>query len=887
MTLFLGEPDPLTDFTSVDSEFRDAQRTVVVKYPALATGNIEVLRLLCGDFVTWDQLDLIIYADSAGEAGAIIGYGTVTGPGATGVPGDSGDIVAPPATGANTLRWVEATGLSIPVVMGTDYWFGIHARGDGSDDCYFVVDDDGTHQSYRLSIYPGFSSPPPDPYDSTAFGYTESIAFQAISAPSVVGELTAEGAETFGGTAFIATERGPRISETFDERWSSGLHLGAAKPELRVEVRQGRFNRRRAPWNDGVYPVDATIGDSDPTIPWQAFWEPTTEYVEVPGVLNVELAKNFDQRGLSTAVISVENISYQPVTSEDDEGGVFHNIYRGWLSPLRGYVADGRTPLTDEHGDEITDTNEWFEVLNRNYQITVHEGYGDQMVKTFTGLIDDVDLTSHPDSININARCFGQALTDQEMFGWNIDKDLRDPVTFIDRDDADKIKKGGYDPSSSSHQTNHDSDLVIDGDSDTYWASNNHTGAGNTEWVEIKLAQGRYKDFFLGTKWANMDIYISIFATQPGEGEFPTRDGVVQAANDWIDTGLGTVPGGFGGIPYVRLIDVANSATTQIRKLDIEDFAEGSEFVVGPGSKLRISFRNLHDTGGGVYRAGVRSLYSRKRTLVPEAVEQKWVLVGDVSDMVKVLLRWAGFKDWEVESSGVTLNKRFLANRGMKYMDVIDKIKDSLGYEFFIGDPVTEDDRSIGIPVFRKSLVLVDEDDAPPVITVTHEDLLTAIDSKSTDEPLAYIIRARGREAKNGNTLGGDTTRRIMATYRPPWSGLGLAGLIKHVIHTNYLYKTADDVKFAAWFIALQEALESVAIGGEIPAYPGIDLDDIIVLKDLGTGLTTRLQIRERRSTFHAGEETSWVMSFAGALIDVPDIQTIVAQVNAAVRDGS
>jgi hypothetical protein len=258
--------------------------------------------------------------------------------------------------------------------------------------------------------------------------------------------------------------------------------------------------------------------------------------------------------------------------------------------------------------------------------------------------------------------------------------------------------------------------------------------------------------------------------------------------------------------------------------------------------------------------------------------------VDDVADVVKVILRWAGFKEWSIESSGVRLSKRFLANRGMKYMDVIDKVKDSIGYEFFIGDP-TDDERSIGVPVFRKSQVL--DTAATPIITVTHEDLLTAIDFKSGDENLASIIRARGREAKTGNTLGGDKTKRITYLYRPPWDGLGMAGLIKHVIHTDPLLKSADDVKFAAWFIALQEALTSVVVGGEIPAYPGIDLDDIIVLRDLATGLTTRLQIQERRSTFHAGEQTKWTMSFTGAIVDVPDVQTIVGLVNDAARDGS
>lgn len=689
---------------------------------------------------------------------------------------------------------------------------------------------------------------------------------------------------TAEGWGFLTAELPTRITGTFNDRWGSGLHIGEAKPEQRVEIRRGRFNRRYAPWYDAGFPVDAVIGSSDPTRPWQAFWEPTTDYVEVPNVSHVELGKNFDQRGLTTATITIENIAY---LERDDGGGTYHTINRGYLSPLRGYVAAGRTALVDERGDVVV-ANEWFDTLNRNCQVTVHQAYGDESVKTFTGLIDDVDATSRPDVITLNLRCFGQVLADEEIFGWNIDKDLRDPVTFIDKDEADNFHKGGTNPEASSEDDPYFADNVNDGDSDTYWRSQDHTGAGNTEWVEIRASEGRYSDFWLGTEYPDLDIYISVKPTALANGLNPTLDGGDLTPDEWVDLSMGTVPGAFGGIPYIRFIDHPNSAVVQVRDLNATALEGGSypggEFVMGDNSIIRVSFRNLYDLGAEGFRAAVRSFYTRRRTLDAEAQHGKWIRVGDVSDIVKVLLRWAGFKEWAVESAGVRLQKRFLANRQMKYLDVIDKIGESLGYEFFMGDP-TEADESIGMPTFRKSLVVADG--IVPILQVTDDDLLTAVDIKETDEPWASIIRTRGRTSKTGETLGGDTTQRIMFEYRPPWSGVDLAGQLKHVIQTNPLYKTMDDLRFAAYFIALQEALESVVVGGEIPAHPGIDLDDIIVLKDLGTGLTSRLQLRERRSTFTTGENAAWTMTFSGALVDSPDVQAIVDVIRASKRDGS
>lgn len=690
------------------------------------------------------------------------------------------------------------------------------------------------------------------------------------------------------GNLWLGIVLDPRVSSTFKARWASGQHIGAAKPQMRAGIRTGRFNRgyKFWPWADDP---PATIGQSDPGKPWQATWTPDTlDYLPVPNVLDCSQSKGTDSNGIESTTITIENIGYLEV--DDPEGGPLkgHASRRGQMAPLRGYVAPDRTPLVDEAGDVVGPDPVWAGKFSRHAQITVWESYGDAEVKVFTGLIDDVDATSRPDQIVIVARDFGQVLSDERVFGWNKDPDIKDPIVFIDRDQADNISLVGDTSTASSEQTDHPAVNVEDGDSSTSWLGDPVDTAAYTDWVEVELPQSRYDDYVLWPAFAGMDVYVSLYATQwlddAGVLQSPTRDGA-DIAEGWVDVGAGDVPGANGGIPYLELAAGA-SGTRLVRPL-------GSTFVTGDGTKLRVSYRTLGSVGGGHYAAGAIELQGRARSILTEARKQKWILVDDVSDVVKVILRWAGFKEWDVESTGVKLQKRLTIGRDKFYRDVIKLCEDATGYTFFMADP-TNAPESIGIPTFRKSRIVLSQaslDDlaaagepAQPIITVTDQQLLGEIKVHQTNEPLAYIIRVRGRESKNGQRLGSYPDRRIMFTYRPPWSGTPMAGVIKHIVHTNHLFKRMDDCRFGAYYIALQQAIAANQATIEFPGYPGVDLDDHIELMDLGTGLTTRLLVLKRDTTFHAGEQTKWVTTVQGVLVDVPDIQDVVATIEAAVR---
>jgi hypothetical protein len=295
------------------------------------------------------------------------------------------------------------------------------------------------------------------------------------------------------------------------------------------------------------------------------------------------------------------------------------------------------------------------------------------------------------------------------------------------------------------------------------------------------------------------------------------------------------------------------------------------------------------ESNDGKFYAGAISLQARHvGELSAEAIKQNWVIVGDITGVVTTILRWAGFKEWDVEPAQARLPKRILANRSMKYIDVIKLVADAIGYTFYIGDP-TSAENSIGVPVFKPSSVI---SGATPVATVRDEDLLTAISVKHTDEPLAYIIRVRGRTSDDGQRVGRDSTRRIMYTFSPPWRGtqeLGyqdtqLAGILKHVIHTNQLFRSMDDCRFGAYYIGLAEALASTQAVIEVPGYPGFELDGQVVLEDLGTGLTTRLYISNRHDVFTAGERGGWKVTLTGALLDTANVQDMVTIINDAIE---
>lgn len=441
----------------------------------------------------------------------------------------------------------------------------------------------------------------------------------------------------------------------------------------------------------------------------------------------------------------------------------------------------------------------------------------------------------------------------------------------------------GFNAEASSAREGHPPKLVLDDTRDTRWTSHDHTIPNFTEYVEIHLPQARYTGFRINVPSPNVTMFISVFARnrrrqkKAGKGyEYrPSLMDGVEIPEGFINvSGGGQVPGGHGGHAYMRLIEGVGPHKLG-RYENFKLHPQGKALDLGHNSVLRVSFRDLHQTSPGVHRVSVRGLMANTKTGIKQPPkpprEPKRIEVSDVSDIVRVVLRWAGFEEWEIENTGAPLKDDWVFNRDTFFIDIIRKVQEVTGFQFFMKPPSSADG-SMGVPVFRSSWLL--RDDIPGLATVTENDLLTGVQGKITDEPLAAILYVRGAPDGNGAKYGADRTKRLQAKYIPTWwrNHNRLGGILKHVVHTEDRLTDQKSVDVYARLWALRMALEAATATAAVPGTPEFDLDDQIALADTGVGLNTRLYIAQRSMDFTTGENASWKLTLGGALLDTPDI---------------
>jgi hypothetical protein len=442
-----------------------------------------------------------------------------------------------------------------------------------------------------------------------------------------------------------------------------------------------------------------------------------------------------------------------------------------------------------------------------------------------------------------------------------------------------KVKEVALSANASSYySSNYPVRAVLDNDRNSRWLSEDHTIPGVTEWIQIGLDKGRYQDILLDPAYDGMDCWIGVRANslELPKGKKCMVDGR-EVDDGWVDLGHGDVPGANGGWPYVLSIADLQRAKS-VKRLWLEH-----TFELGAASFIRVAFRGLKYISEDTYRAGVTTLKGLARVVTPEPKPTKKVVqCGDLSDVVKVALRWAGFKEWNIETVGAPLKGKWRFNRSDTLMDIIKKAQEHTGYVFYMAEP-SDDDASIGIPTFRSNQSITD---APGDMLEIHDtDMLSDVQAKATDEPLGYIIRVRGKkDAKHGLALGAQKEKRVMAVYRPPWWATNkLARLIKHVTHDEWKLTTVSQCMVMCELIALQEALVAASAEVQIPGNPDFELNTQVALVDTGSGLNTRLFIARRSSTFESVAGT-WATTLGGALIDTDDIRGVVADLRATLR---
>lgn len=529
------------------------------------------------------------------------------------------------------------------------------------------------------------------------------------------------------GGGDLVSYTGADTSPLFSQRWRSRKHIGAARPWMQVQLRRGYM--KRSYHDDWPDPQFGQVVGRAITRQWYPDWTPLDAYTTLDTVSHVDLDQSFANNGVCVATLQLDNEEWQSVAGA---AGTFHSRERGYFWPWRGYTPNGRPGSSDA-------PNEWWNRL-QNAQITIRQGYGpDAALTTFTGLIDTFNAQVRPDRMTITARDFGGILSDCPLFGWNKDRLVPDPVTFVPNE---------------------------------YWRLPELQSGGNHRWIKIV----------------------------------------------------------------------------------------------------------------------------------------------DAAEIVKCILRWAGFKEWEVEDSGVNLSTVATFDKSKTYMDVINAVKEQLGYVFFMGEP-TEDDRSIGVPIFRRSSVLVSQRSRP--ILLRDQDLLTDIKPQHDNKDDRHIVRVRGAINKQtglginqgvARTAASDTTRRYTFVYFPPWTD-SMSGVYKQITYYNIGdsgtavgFTSNRECAVAAVLVALQIGLVRDTATLQSAGNPAFGLDGFAFVMDAGTGIASRLYISNRKSTMTVGGDGSgqqkspygtsggsqsellWATELGGSLCDNPEMDTIVADYYSALQ---
>lgn len=661
-------------------------------------------------------------------------------------------------------------------------------------------------------------------------------------------------------------------------RWLGMKHVGEAKPELRVFVRSGHLERhyKPKPENEVFCFVPGLKG---PNFVYYGQWVPDTAYVEVPNVKEAKGDHNYQENGVEKLTLSFDNIGM--IEQTGNMGALFHMLERGYYSPQRGQRPIGG-------GVAAGTKNEWFDTWkDKSTQIAVVAGYGEAVFPLFVGLIDTVQLTSRPDVIEVTARNMGQFLTDQHTFMDAKNIWINDPITFCDRQQADNLQNAVTNATAKSELAGHPARFACDEDEDTGWLSKGYGNPGSQDWIEFPLPAGRYEDFDLAAL-AGQECLVSVFAKNPKGEQARGTDGKVYGEG-WINTGLGKVNN--TTIPYVQRL-----ATVKERKSRYGIKAGGGGFIVGDNSRVRLWFTNLakvksDNAHGFTYRAGVREAAIFNRSRIAAAKTEHWILVDDVSDIVKVVLQWVGLTEWEIESVGVRLKDKIVFDRQTFLIDIIKRIAEMTSYIFYVKPPEEFDvddlspgnavNKSMGIAVFRQNSAMKQRP-LDRVEAVQDTNLLTAVQASFDPNALAQSIRVRGKavgarrvQDRNLHPLGADPTLRYQYSYRPVWARGGSEGganLRRHELHYDNLIASEYECKVACLFIAFRMALESAKAQIELPLWPLIHLDHQVLMFDTGTGLSTRLWIAQKSWTFVSGENAQFKMTLGGSLLDTNDV---------------
>jgi hypothetical protein len=705
------------------------------------------------------------------------------------------------------------------------------------------------------------------------------------------------------------------VPAVLTERWRSGDLVGEAKHQLVVRVRRGFMDRlyQTLEMLDGSKPFIPIINGGLNLRPWQGQWTLEGPWITLPEVESAKSTKSTQtDNGSSTLTVVMDDVAFL-----DTEGmaGLYHTIQRGYFSPQRGIRVAARPALWH--------SNAWADVLNGGYQIECWEGYGPDgdpsviplaepgedgtcvppdaaISRTWVGLIDTCAIDTHPDKVTVTARDFGIFATDQRVIYRNKAPEIRSPITFADRKKVLGEKPAGYAAAASGTQAGYSPTGVLPGQTDdTGWVSDSQSAPGDMVWLELKLPAGSYDQFYFATEAPGQEMYVAIDAVGPCRWNgFAITPGFITTGN--------AIPG--AGHDYVNHYKTVAAGAAR--------FNLGGELQCSEGTVLRVYLTalnaNIYDSSGeqiavpgyvaDVFRMWGYRYGATADAPVPSATSvasgvnaEGWVLVDDAADVIRICLMWIGFKEWEVDDFGWSLDQPLNFGQDQFFIDVINAIMAQGDFLFYMEAP-TDDDMSIGVPCFKKQNAFTRQ---PQIAaTVRDTDRVESLQVTWDLSNLPYSFRVRGAIDPKGTTFGQDLAKRFSGTYFPPWSGIDyvkvsptrrgsfndhserLAGLKRNYVQTqgqvvSLGLNSNAECMYAAVLTAVQYALAEATGTLQISGLPGIELNMGIVVVDEGSGTNSRLWINSIESDHTLDPNGSWHMTIGGAWLDTEDLNLI------------
>lgn len=247
------------------------------------------------------------------------------------------------------------------------------------------------------------------------------------------------------------------LTETMRDRWRFYSHIAQAseapnsdyRPNARVFVARGSkrahyfppypreivpSQRRRAKarlrgdW-DEKYKYGGQPGEvirKSPSAAGDPMADDMIGSIEIPNLKNIRISESLDQNGVGTAVVTIGNWYLEGVDSNPEM--LYHILREGFFSPFYsgddlGFQIDEidsfiRTALASEVEGELV-YNEAGKRLSGlllpNRHIDIYQGYGDELQRTFTGFIDNVEVQMKPPQITLNCTNSGKLLTHSQF----------------------------------------------------------------------------------------------------------------------------------------------------------------------------------------------------------------------------------------------------------------------------------------------------------------------------------------------------------------------------------------------------------------------------------------------------------------------------------------